>query len=85
MAHSINLRKREAEAKFPYKVDIPIPMFGLGNRLNEMLQWCRVNFGAGDWAEHNHSERPISGARADFARFYFLNEADADAFRQQWL
>ena len=37
MAHSTNLRKREAEAKFPYKVDVPIPMFGLGNRLNEML------------------------------------------------
>jgi hypothetical protein len=77
----INRRKREAEAKSPHKVDIPIPLVGLGNRLNVMLQWCRVIVGSGDWAEHTHSEWPIGKSRADCVRFCFTN---AQAFRRQW-
>ena len=38
--------KRAAEVKFPHRIDIPIPVGGLGNRLTEMLMWCRQNVGA---------------------------------------
>jgi hypothetical protein len=53
-----NTGRRAAEAKFPYRIDIPVPVGGLGNRLTEMLMWCRENIPAGAWAQHGHSERP---------------------------
>ena len=77
--------RRAAEAKFPHRIDIPVPIGGLGNRLTGMLMWCRVNVGAGTWAQHGHSERPTARAvPAVSARFYFANEADAEAFRRLW-
>lgn len=85
MARSTNLRKREAEARFPHKVDIAVPEFGLGNRLDEMLLWCRANVPAGTWAQHHHSEGRLGEAAVDCARFYFIEEADAEQFRRQWL
>jgi hypothetical protein len=45
-----NTGRRAAEAKFPYRIDIPVPVGGLGNRLTEMLMWCRENIPAGAWA-----------------------------------
>jgi len=77
--------RRAAESKFPHRIDIPVPVGGLGNRLTEMLIWCRANIGAGTWAQHGHSERPkVRAMPAVSARFYFANEADAEAFRRQW-
>jgi len=77
--------RRSAGVKFPYWIDIPIPVGGLGNRLTEMLMWCRVNVAAGTWAQHGHSERPKARAMpAVSARFYFANETDAEAFRRRW-
>ena len=78
--------RRAAEAKFPHRVDIPVPLGGLGNRLTEMLIWCRANVAAGTWDQHGHTERPTARAMpAVSARFYFVSEADADAFRQRWV
>jgi len=83
MNRSTNMRKREAEARFPHKVDIPIPTLGLGNRLTDMVIWCRENVTAGEWAQHHHSEHRKDEASTAFARFYFMHEADAEAFRRR--
>jgi hypothetical protein len=73
--------RRAAESKFPHRIDIAVPAGGLGNRLTEMLIWCRANVGAGTWAQHGHSERPkVRAMPAVSARFYFANETDAEAF-----
>ncbi len=75
--------KREAEKRFPYKVDIPAPEGGLGSRLDAMQQWCRHN--VGQWAYQSHTERGQVGERFRyFARFYFTAEEDADAFKWEW-
>jgi hypothetical protein len=51
-----------------------------------MLIWCRQNVAAGMWAQHGHFERLTARAvPAVSARFYFATEADAEAFRQQWM
>ena len=78
--------RRTAEAKFPHQVDIPIPIGGLGNRLTEMLMWCRANVAAGTWDQRAHGERPRTrgGIPAVAARFHFTSAADADAFRKLW-
>lgn len=84
MNRSTNMRKREAEARFPYKVDILIPAMGLGNQLTDMVIWCRENVTAGEWAQHNHSEHRKDEASIAYARFYFASETIAEAFRRQW-
>lgn len=77
--------RRAAESKYPHRIDIPVPIGGLGNRLTEMLMWCRANVGAGTWAQHGHFERPEPRAvPAVSARFYFANAADAETFRKLW-
>ncbi len=73
-----------AERRFPHRVDVPVPGSGLGRRLTDMLNWCRENAPPGAWAQHHHSERRKGEAPTDFARFYFANEADAEAFRREW-
>ena len=84
MAHTRTPFKREAEKRFPHKVDIPVPSDGLGALLNDMLSWCREH--AGEWAQHGHSEAGEPGQpRTDYARFYFQREEDAAAFRAVWL
>ena len=74
-----NSFQKAAEAKFPIKIDIPVPP-----RLPEMYAWCRENVAAGQWAEHSHQVRRKGERPLDFARWYFANEADAEAFRLQW-
>jgi len=76
--------RRAAERRFPHRVDVPVPGGGLGRRLTEMLEWCRENVAAGAWDHHGRSERRKGEAPADFARFYFLTEADAEAFRREF-
>ncbi len=80
-----NSFKREAERRYPHKVDIPVPGSGLGRRLTDMHAWCAANVAAGEWAEHGHSERRKGEQPADFARFYFMRESDAEAFRRTWM
>ena len=53
--------------------------------LTDMLDWCRENVPAATWAHHHHSEPRKGEAPADFARFYFLYEAVAEAFRRRWI
>jgi hypothetical protein len=56
----------------------------LGKRLADMLDWCREHVTAGWWNHHGRSERCKGEAPAHFARFYFMSEGDAAAFRLRW-
>ena len=85
MARTRQPRKQEAEAKFRYRADIPVPPGGLGGRLNAMLDWCQVNIRPGCWEQHGHSTKEADQIAQDFARFYFAHAGDADLFRRQWL
>jgi len=84
MARTRHPRKQEAEAKFRYRVDIPVPAGGLGDRLNAMLDWCQINIQPAGWEQHGHSIQEAAQVPKDFARFYFLTEQDAERFRQHW-
>jgi hypothetical protein len=78
--------KDAAERRFPHKVDIPVPETGLGRDLTAMLEWCRARVPQPGWAYHGHTARPIKrAAPVHCARWYFLEEADAEAFRRTWL
>ena len=74
-----------AKAKFPHKVDVPIPTTGIGRRLITLIGWCREHIAADDWDCHPLPERQGDKTAAQHARFYFLNEADAEAFKGRWL
>jgi hypothetical protein len=50
-----------------------------------MEAWCCANFHADQWAHHGHSEKEAGQIAKDYARFYFLTEADAELFRWRWL
>lgn len=80
-----NRVQKNAEAKFQHRIDVPIPVGGLGNRLTEMMTWCRQNVAAGAWTQHGRSEGHKRNRLADVARFYFTTEADAEAFRRRWM
>jgi hypothetical protein len=69
MARTINPHKRAAEERFLHKVDIAVPVDGLGRRLKLMHEWCHDNIGAGDWEEHGHSAKPLGEAPTQYARF----------------
>lgn len=77
------LLKDAAEAKYPHRVSIPCG--GTGRRLTDQLGWCHQYVVADAWDYHSHRERRRDGTFVDFARFYFANEADAEAFRRRWL
>jgi len=67
-----------------HSTNMRIPTLGLGNRLTEMVIWCRENVTAGEWAQHHHSEHRKDEASTAYARFYFATETDAEAFRKRW-
>lgn len=76
-------RRSAAEDKFPHRVDIRVPQFGLGGRLNEMHAWCAENVPAGQWDQHGYSERKPGEVPVDYARFYFESAEDAERFRRR--
>jgi hypothetical protein len=72
------VRKRAAEAEFPYHVDVPL--LGGRGRLRNMLDWCGAHVVAGAWDMRRHSERRKGARSLEYARFYFTTETDAEAF-----
>ena len=74
-----------AEQRFRFRVDIRVPPHGLGQRLNEMHHWCGARLPMQAWASHGRSERVPGQVPVDYSRFYFDDEAAADAFRREWL
>jgi hypothetical protein len=80
--------RKDAEARFPIKVDIAVPPSGEPWPFTEMLAWCQANLAVDAWAQHgfmDKTRRDEHGIPIDFARWYFANEDDAEAFRQQWV
>ena len=83
-----NRSRKDAEAKFPIKIDLRRPSIGEPWPFAEMLAWCHANIAAGNWAQHgfmDRKRRDEQGIPIDFARFYFANAADADAFKRRWV
>ena len=80
-----NPSKSEAERNFPHRVDIHVPAGGLGNRLNQMLAWCVMNFRAEDWDQHGASIKEPGKIPMSYAHFYFATSEDADLFRWTWV
>lgn len=67
----------------PRRVDIPLPAHGLGGRLNDMIAWCRERVAAGQWDQHDYTERKPGEMPVDYARFYLATAEAAEAFRGQ--
>ena len=79
--------RKDAEAKFPIKVDMRVPAGGEPWPYAEMLAWCQANVAAGAWAQHgfmDRKRRDDRGVPIDCSRWYFLSDADAEAFRRRW-
>ena len=68
-----------AKTKFPHKVDVSIPSTGIGSQLIALIGWCRKHIAADDWDCHTLPEPQRDKTAAQHARFYFLNEAAAEA------
>jgi hypothetical protein len=67
-------------------VNIPVPGNGLGRDLTAMLEWCRERVPRPGREYHGHTARPSKyKPPVHCARWYFTEEADAEAFRQAWL
>lgn len=60
---------RQQEARLPWKAVVATPPEGFGQRLDEMLDWCRMHCPSGGWF-------------ALGARFSFAGQADRDAFAE---
>jgi len=78
----------DSELRFAHKIDVAVPPTGLGERFNAMLDWCGERLHPDFWNCHGHTDparRDASGQPMDFTRFYFLEQADAAAFRHAWL
>lgn len=81
-ADGFNPFKDEAERRFPYRVDVPVVR---DSDLAAMLEWCCERVPGPRWACHGHDARvPKGEAPAHCTRWYFLEEADAEAFRRRW-
>jgi hypothetical protein len=75
--------RRDAERKFPHRVDIPMPENGLGKQLNDMIDWCGGRFA--EWTFHGVTgDRDERGIAIDLVRFYFMDEMAAQKFRERW-
>ena len=78
------LRKREAEALCQFRVNVPLSPELLSARLSEMVEWCSANVEPDQWAHYSHVEKSRGEPPRDYARFYFMTEADADLFWRRW-
>lgn len=65
-----------------------MPAYGEPWPFAEMLAWCHANVAAGAWAQRGFMDkkrRDERGIPIDYARFYFMDEAVAEAFRRRSL
>ena len=83
-----NRFRKDAEARFPIKIDVRVPAGGEPWPFAEMLAWCRANIASDAWAQHGFMDkqrRDERGMPIDYARFYFLHKSDAEEFRRLWM
>ncbi len=71
---SVLMAEKDAR-DFPHHVELPIPPFGLGKRLDIIAAWLNTHIGP-DWRSHSHLEK---GEHT--ARYMFRSEQDAERFR----
>jgi len=53
-----------------------------------MHDWCRKHVGAAGWQQHGYIDkryRTTPGGPIDVTHWYFLDAANAEAFKQRWL
>ena len=77
-------RRRDADRKYPHRVDIPVPEGG--KQLNDMIEWCDERFT--DWTHAGITDRDRHDTRGipmDLVRFYFMDEIAAQQFRERWV
>jgi len=53
--------QKEAEARLPIKIDVPVPASGEPWPYAEMLAWCRANVAKGAWEEHGFMDKKRYG------------------------
>jgi hypothetical protein len=73
---SVLMAEKDAR-EFPHHVELPIPPFGLGKRLDIIAAWLDTNIGS-EWRSHSHLEK---GEHT--ARYMFRSEQDANGLRQE--
>jgi hypothetical protein len=82
-----NRFRKDAESRFPIKIDIAVA-YGQPWPYADMLAWCFENVPARQWEQYgymNWNRRDDSGAPMDLSRWYFMSDADAEAFRKRWM
>jgi hypothetical protein len=75
----------DAEHRFPQWVDTSAAQSSVDQRFLAMVKWCREHCKPEAWACRHFPERRRGVVPIGYMRFYFMDEADAGAFRRQWL
>lgn len=77
--------KRDAERRFPHRVDTP--MTADKSEVRGMVAWCWQRAEPGAWEQHGH-DGPRSGdgrLSPTVVRFYFMDAGVAEAFKGRWI
>lgn len=78
--------KRDAERRFPHKIDMRMLPNERDVRVRGMVAWCWQRAKAGAWEQHGR-DGPSSGTDGllpTVVRFYFMDAGVAAAFRGRW-
>ncbi|KAA9005934.1 hypothetical protein F3S47_15355 [Histidinibacterium aquaticum] len=65
------------DLSFPIRIKIVVPHTGLGNRLDDVIRWCRENVGSGEFAQGT-----AKSFGCDATAFYFRRIESGAAFIQ---
>lgn len=72
---------REAERRFPVRIQVAVPPEGLGQQLDGMHAWLDENCGADGWTMTPSGTR---GVVNDAVSIYFIDATLASAFVVRW-
>ncbi len=61
--------QKRAEARYRYRVDLPVPRYGLGRKIDDMDDWCHQY--VGDFEHHGWQKRVAGHIPIDYIRYYF--------------
>ena len=79
--------KRDADRRFPHKVDMRGLPDELNVRVRSMVAWCWQRAEPGAWEQHGHDglrRGGDGGLSLDVVRFYFMDARVAEAFGGRW-